>query len=63
MLFLQYIMKKFNFNQVFRSKTLYGFAYRVNFCQSGFPPPSTASQPSHLDVGKNAAAVRVGVNI
>jgi hypothetical protein len=27
-------------------------------CLAAFPPPPTATQPPHLDVGKNEAAVR-----
>jgi hypothetical protein len=32
-------------------------------CLVTFPPPTTATQPPHLDVGKNAAAVRDGTHL
>ncbi len=59
MLFVHYFIKKFSFNQGFRSKTPCGFTYRADFCWlAAFPPPPTATQPPHLDVGEYAAAVR-----
>ncbi len=43
---------------------------RPHFCSewtfalfSGFPPPPTATQPPHLNVGENAVAVRDGIHI
>ncbi len=57
MLFLQYIITKFSFNQVFRSKKPCVFAYRADFCRflcvtqilvvaiAAFPPPPAAPAP------------------
>ncbi len=35
----------------------------LSTCLAAVPPPLTATQPPHLDVGENAAAVRDGIHI